>query len=161
MQIQNPRATEVIREEAGLTLSEGFPQTLSSNIIPIIDMTPSFHAVVNIANTASSTTTGAITILNPVNEGDLYITGAHIALVKDAACDMASGRVTLAATINGVVRSILSIPVLTLTAQQQSLSISFVRPIKVDKGTSVTLLTNSFAAGNLIRSGGIVGYTVQ
>lgn len=158
MQVQNPQAGEIIRDQAGLTLAEGFPQNLSSSIIPIMDMTPDFHREVPLCGGNSSTGTGAITLLTASNTKKTYITSLTLGIVKDVTCDAGTSRLAINATIGGVSRNIICIPTLTLTAQSSVIAIEFSKPIQIDKGSLLTVASYSFAAGNCIRSGSVTAY---
>lgn len=159
MQIQNEEATRIIRDGAKLTLSEGFPQVLLPNVVPVMDMTPNFHRIANIVKSNFSASTGAITIYTTQNEKekDFYLTHVNINLTKDVTCDAASGRIALSVTIGGLAADLCSFSILTLTAQDKSTSIAFQKPIKIDKNTAITF-AGTFTAGAMVRSASIGGF---
>ena len=162
MQIQNPSAGMIIREEAGLTLAEGFPNELSRSVIPTMDMTPSFHRKTDLIKSATRTTTGSGTVHSTHAVAETYITGIFLSLVKDVSADTASNDpFVLTAVINGVSTNLARVGVLTLTAQNQSIYIKFANPILVDKGTNMTITGAAFTAGSVAKSGTIYGYEVQ
>lgn len=150
MQIQNPFATEIIRREAGLTLAEGFPQNLTTNVVPVMDMTPSNHPVIFVANN-NNNGTGSGTIVQTKQGVRFRVKGIIAQILKDSACDVADGAVQWQIVQNGVQISICSIPIHTLTEQSVSIAMNFGYGIECDVNTSIVLLSNSFTAGKMRR----------
>lgn len=156
MQVQNPEATQVIRDQAKLTLAEGFPQSLSSQIIPVIDMSPDFHK--NLSSFVNgSNATGNSVLYTGTSGKKLCIVSAAIAVAKDATCDLATGPIQITYVQGGVTKTLIALPNLTLTAQQMETSISLIRPIICDAGTNVAC-TVTYTAGNLRRQMQVYGY---
>ena len=158
MQIQNEDATRIIREGAKLTLAEGFPQVLLPNVVPVMDMTPRFHRFVDFADSASNTSTAAATIRTASTDKDTYVTGAVFGFTKDATSDSPTGRMNFTVVIKGQAKNLISLPVLTLTAQDKQVAISFNPPIKVDRGSAIALGSITNTVGTVVRSGSVFGY---
>lgn len=157
MIIQNPRATEIIRDQAGLTLSEGFPQNLLSNVQPVMDMTPNnFLEMIPISG--SQPTSGAGTMYTGVKGKRLHIYGISLGFVKNAICDSSSSNVYITITQNGVSKTLIALPYLTLTAERDSTSISFKHPIICDENTNVVIGSNTFTDGTFRRYCTIFGH---
>lgn len=108
----------------------------------------------------SRATTGTATAFTTPTDKDFYIAMAELALIKDATNDAATGTMTLSATIEGVSSKILVIPLLTLTAQSETVVGTFTPPLKVDRGTSVTT-SLTFSVGAASFACIIVGYNVE
>lgn len=158
MQIQNQDATQIIRDQAKLTLSEGFPQNLLPNVQPVMDMTPDFHHDVNTFSSANSGS-GSITAYSGAAGKQLAITGVQISYVKDATCDVATGSMSVVATKGGISRTIAAIAFLTLTAQHGSVSVAFERPFICDPATNITQ-SNTFTVGSMRRVVTVQGYEI-
>jgi len=149
--IQNTEAINIIRDQAGLSLKEGFPQNLAMTVQPVLDMTPDFHK--NFICSANTTTsTGSATVLSAKEKVQYVIHGYSASFIKDATCDAADGTVQWNITQGGVVRAIVVFPILTLTAQSQAVSCWFNRPIRCDVNTIVQAASITFTAGKLRRS---------
>jgi len=161
MLIQNSYATQVIRDQAKLTLSEGFPQNLLPNVQPVIDMTPRFHRRADLLKAASRTTSGSATIFQTDAGKDTYITGLIFSVTKDSTCDMATGSVSLSCTVGGIAQTLCTLSVVTLTAQDKEIAIEFPVPIKIDPSTNVTIGSQSFTVGACSRTAQIYGYTTE
>lgn len=162
MQIQNHDAAQAIRSQAGLTQSEGFPQNLLPNCQPVMDMTPRNHRVVTFSlNLNAQTSASTSTIGTSSSTRDTFITAVNLQVEKDATCDVADGQVTLRAVFNGVATSIVSVPIMTLTAQSRGIAIPLVPPLKIDRGAAIQLTQGTFTAGKFIRNGTVLGYEVS
>lgn len=144
MQIQNNDATQIIRDQAKLSITEGFPQKLLSNVQPVIDMTPRFHRTL-LSKNASRSTTGSSTIYTAPAKKRVYICGAQISASADATSDCTEFYIAVQQGGVAAVR-ILSLMKLTTTAFSDSLSVSFPFPIEIDEGTNITL-NQSFTVG--------------
>jgi len=162
MQIQNEDATRIIREQAKLTLSEGFPQVLLPNVVPVMDMTPRFHRRTNIIKDSGTTANSNPTIYTVPAKKILYVTGARLAFVKSADCDCGTGFNLISCPVDGASVTLISLPVLALTQERDSGQITFDNPIKLTAGTAI--LNNraaSFTTGSMARSATIYGYEVD
>ncbi len=129
---------------------------IMNEIVPVIVVEPKVDIFIN----SAKTTTGANTIYTTPTTKDFFLTGILISYVKDAVCDVADGVITLNTTIDGLTRFIISLPVLTLTAQQDEKVIIFNKPIKIDRGVTFNY-SGTFGAGKMIRECSIIGYTVE
>jgi len=152
--------SEVITEISdGLKLPVSFGKVSNSSrfIQPTFECNPKVTKNANYIKASSSATSGSTTIHTGVNTGELYILNVNLSICKDATCDIATGQVTVNGTINGVSTSICGIAVLTTTAQNQSISVSFSKPIKIDRNTSISI-TGTYTAGLMSRYASIIGY---
>jgi len=160
MILKNGALTEQIINTMKLQSSVDNPMiSISNNGAPVIDINPKYTTVVK---TGVRTATGAgITLLTTesgANARDFYVTSASLSLVKDAACDQASGSITFVTVIGGESVFPIRLPILTLTAQNQSIALSFPHPIKVDRGTSIITGNLAFTAGSFILSASVTGF---
>lgn len=151
MQVQNPQAGEIIREQAGLTLAEGFPQNLSSSIVPVMDMTPDFHIKFYTA-AAAVAATGSGGVISAKASVKYRIHGFLASFVKDATCDGADGSISWTFTQDGVTRTLASFPVITLTAQSNQIGLMFDNPIICDENSAISTASYTFTAGKCRRN---------
>lgn len=159
-QIQNREIKSYIVDSLGLSeVADNLPNTLSPGpITPVYEID---KPIANLCIGGGNTTSGALTVYTtPSANADFYLTTLHASYVKNATCDVASGRLQVTAQINGVVIELIGFPVLTTTAQQEDTVISFPYPIKLDRGTSISF-TGTFTAGNMCRTGNITGYIIR
>lgn len=131
------------------------PSELAEKIIPVMEVNPKLLRRCNIIkNVQAANSTGATVYTIPATQ-DFYLVACSLSLIKDATAT--SVLTTLRGTIEGVVTNILAIPGITLTAQQDSMTLSFPYPLKIDRGTSITI-THSTNVANILTNAGIIGY---
>lgn len=122
------------------------------------------RAFSNFVTATSGTTTGTQTITLPtVSVGaDTYITSICFTMIKDATCDVASGRlpININPDASNVASNILAVPCLTLTAQSETVMATFPYPIKVRNGSNITQAA-TFTAGAMARSIQVAGFTTS
>jgi len=152
MLIQNPDAAQIIRDNAKLTLTEGFPQNLLPNVQPVMDMTPRFHQLLRLEQAASATSTSSSTLFTASTSRKTFIVAVAMSYVKDAACDAGNGTFGIRANVGGVSKQILSVYNLTLTAQQGNVFYSCDKPILIDKGAIVQYFSPTYTAGSIGRT---------
>ena len=162
MQIQNENASSIIREEAKLTLAEGWPQVLLPNVVPVMDMTPSFHQLTTIIKDSTSSANSNPTVYTVPTKKVFYLTACKLSYQKDAACDATTGQQTITATIDGSTIVICGLASITLTAEKDSIFQNFQRPIKLKAGSVITSgRSGSFTVGALQRSATVFGYELD
>lgn len=161
MQIQSAEAQQAIREEAKLTIGDGWPQNLLPNVQAVIDMSPSTHRITNWAKNSSPTATSSSnTIVTVESDKRTFVTSMQLGFVKDATCDAGDGQMTARITINGILTTVAAFQLITLTAQSQYLHITFKDPIEVTPGGIVQLAQPTFTAGKFGRSCVVHGFQI-
>jgi hypothetical protein len=112
----------------------------------------------------SATATGTNTTIFPtISAGaEIYITAIDFGLIKDAACNQATGTLTITVipADSGVATPIIEIPVITLTAQEIHGNHTLAYPLKIKPGTTGTF-TASYGAGVMARSIRYTGFTTS
>jgi len=155
--IQNPEASAIIRKQAGLTLSEGYPQNLLMNVQPVMDMTPSFHREGRTLGAATRTTSGTSTILTASETKKTFITGICLSIAKDATCDVAIGAVVVQCTQGSAARTLASIAIITTTLQSQTVYVPL-DDFEIDEGSTIYFGTSTYTVGTMSRTATIYGY---
>lgn len=121
--------------------------------------------ILRCANTVKATTsTGTSgTLWTTPSDKDFYLLYAEFSIVKDAACDIpTAGGPLLQAFVDGVALPLHRIPVITLTAQNQTATFSLPYPgLKIDRNTAISHSRSATTAGNIVMSSVIIGYTVE
>lgn len=155
---QNKRISNFIVDELRLNpISDNIPKTVIPSIQPTFEVNRKFC---NIARSLGSSTTGNKTIFTTPSDKDFYLTSAQFAYVKDVTCDVATGAISLSATIEGTAQPVISLVLTTLTAERDNQIISFPVPLKIDRNTTI-IYGGSFTAGAMSRIGLITGYTQE
>jgi hypothetical protein len=125
-----------------------------TTIQPVVEIGPKFTTI---ARHVSSTTTGSSTIYTTPTDKDFYLTYAQLNITKDATSDNVN--CNLLATLNAV-RRILSINTQTTTAGSFNAANSFPYPIKIDRGTNITV-NGTFTVGATTKEACIGGFILE
>lgn len=120
------------------------------NIVPTAEVNPRLVKVSKVY-TSIKTTTGSGTSFTPNANQDCYIRSVTLSIIKDATCDTADGSNNWNCYVDGL-QQYFYIPLLTLTAQNNSKTWTFTPALKIDRGTAIGWGNNTFAAGKNIRS---------
>jgi len=104
---------------------------------------------------SSSSSTGTVTLTLPTIDprSQIYLCGIDYGLIKDATCDVATSSLLVTCTpeAEGIAKSIVQVPVITLTAQTEHVSVDFAYPIRLKANTNMTY-TGTFSVGVLVRA---------
>ena len=160
-QIQNFSTIREIRKALGASISEGFAQVADNRVIPVINVNPKDYRECTVIKTQSATASGAVTVLTSSSTRDTYITQVSMSVCKNASCDVANGQFLISVVVGGNTYYIAGIALLTLTAQDQSLAINLDKPVKIDRNTAVTIVSNTYTVGAMVRSANVIGYEVD
>lgn len=126
---------------------------VSDEVVPVIIIERNH----NIVRSQTFTNATAATIYTTPTDKDFYLEALTLSVIKDATSQ--STLTDIRAVIDGVSQLIARISGITLTAQNQTITLSGLK-IKVDRGTNITLNATSGVA-NIKCDGSIIGYTVE
>ncbi len=150
-----------IRLRRQLGIKEGLDNEVFDKIVPAVNILPTISFARNgTSNTSASTTN----VLTTPTDKDFYLTGASLSYEKDSTCDTAPGQfIRLAVTIQGVSRSILLLPHISVTASNGSVTLNVGNSlgIKLDRNTNINLILPTFSLGTYTGSMSIFGYTEE
>lgn len=150
---------EIFEGTKAQTSKEQIPTQLAEKVIPTMEVNPKlFRRTAILATTSKTTTLTGSTIVAAVAGKEHYITGLNIANVQDATSD--NVLITMAATIDGISRTIYARRKPTTTASTTYDFISFAPCIKCDKNTAITF-TCAFTAGTSTTEIIVYGYSVD
>ncbi len=120
---------------------DALPNILDETITPVFDVLPPANYTIEIS--AVNATTGTSTT-NANFEHYLY--GAVLTVIKDVTATSTLSTVT--AVVDGRTFHILEIASLTLTPQENTVSVNFYPPVKIDTNSLVSV-TNTTNVGNV------------
>lgn len=160
---KNNEVQKAIQQITNLTTNDGkLPLEFEDKAKLVFPIGAFNNKFCDILATLTKTTTANGTIYTTPTDRDFYLSSVQISVIKDATCDDGSGTgVSIAVTINGVTTSVISIGSLALTAQNGAVSLNFIAPLKIDRGTTILLSGGSFTVGSKVRTGTISGFTYQ
>jgi hypothetical protein len=158
-QINNSDLIKALIDGARLhAAAEKIPDKIASVVVPVLDVTPSFHRIVNIVKFNGTSSTGSSIIYTTPTNKDFYLAGAFISANFDATADNVLTRMLV--FINSTDIQLLQMNKNSLTAFSGYMNREFTTLIKIDRGTPITI-TSAFTVGAGTYSGGICGIEVE
>lgn len=151
----NPAVIKAIQNTTGLQSQTNTP---SGAFTPVSDVNPAHNRVCNIVRSTQAVNATAATIYTTPTDQDFYLTAANLAVMKDATSTSLFSSIQV--LINGAQQRTLRLNTITLTADSRSQEISFPVPIKIDRGTNITIENNTGIA-NITTGATIYGFTVS
>jgi len=156
-QITNKDAVKAIFEGARMPLQDT-PSELGKTCVPVMDMTPNFHRIINIIKSEEVIdATSGIIYTTPTNK-DFYLTNAILTIIKNATSTSVFSSLNI--KVDGVIRGIIFIEETTLTAQSAQIVLNLNFPIKVDRGSDI-IIAHGTNVSKIQGSATILGYTVE
>lgn len=157
--IYNSDLTKGLINSAKLqTSKDKVPNQIADKVVPVIEVNPKLLRTCNILRYGSATTTGA-TIYTTPSDQDFYLCGASVSVIKDVTSASTSSYLQITPE-DGLTQRVLLISGITLTAQDDSISVDFSRPILLKRSSTIAV-GNSSAVGNIKTDASIWGYTVD
>jgi len=154
-EIQNGNIRTKISEEFGFTNPMLSPRVIPDYVVPCLMVNDDLFYNPQIAEHGTAINSISTTILTTDSNYQTWITSASLNVIKDVTST--SVLTSISVVINGKTKPLLSIPGLTLTVQTGQTSVSFSKPILIDRSSLVTI-TNSTATGNITASGTVTGF---
>lgn len=139
---------------------ENIPQLDTSKIILTSEVNPKLIRRIEFIIGGGQSSTGSFNIYTTPTTKDFYLTDISASLIKDVVCDSATGAIYVSVVIGGVVSKIINFSIISLTAQDKTISLHFDAPIKLDRGTNVAFI-GTFTAGVMRRDISLMGYFVE
>jgi len=153
---------DIIEATRNQTSVSGAPNAISNTIVPTFEINPFASRTTIVSRTNTNTATGAYLIYTTPADKDFYLTNACLGVIKDAACDTASGSIYISfqeGDTGANTGALCGIPILTLTAQQLTASTDLKNPIKISRGTNISMGGSvAFTAGSRVMTGTISGF---
>jgi hypothetical protein len=146
MQTQNSELIKELQGSTKIQTMSGLPTILSSNIVPTIEINPKIvKNGSNISQSLANATSSGFTFTAPTDR-DMYITGANLTFVRDATATSTKFAVTYVNDLGATI-TLLSFGGVTLNAGSGSTQTPAMHPIKIQRGSTMTI-TSTSATGN-------------
>lgn len=156
VKIYNSDVTKGLAKSAGIaTAKEKVPDELAEKIVPVFETNPDLLRKCDVWTSVTAANSLTTTIYTVPEDRDFYLVSASLSLIKDANATSTKTEIRVPLNKSGV--PILTIPSITLTAQDAQISVCFPFPIKVQRGSAI-YFANSTNVGNINVSAGIAGY---
>lgn len=158
-QIHNSDLSKELTDGAKIQVSrDAVPNQLAEKVVPVMEVNPKLLkrckplvAVSSLSNATSAT------IFTCDSDRDTYLTSAQLSIIKDATSTSTDISIKVMSPELTTSQSILRIRCLTLTPQNDSISISFPFPMLLKRG-SIIAITSDTAVANILASATIQGY---
>ena len=154
--IYNSQLTKELTQGAKIQVSrDSIPTQLADKVVPVMEVNPKLLRRSNIVKTGTANNATTTTVYTIPTTQDFYLTSATLSMIKDVTATSVES--TLTATVEGVDTKLMSIVGITLTVQDDQMTLSFPIPIKIDRGTNIRV-TNSTNVANCKAIACIHGY---
>jgi hypothetical protein len=150
----NPTISSDVQRIFNFKQGDTIPADVGNMLVPTIPI----ERYCNIVKSGTNSNATSTTIYTTPSDKDFYLTAFSMSLIKDV--NAAGVAFSLKIYVDAVQIAVLTISSLTLTVHSSQLNMALKYPIKVDKGTIISLTSNS-AVGNFIQACNIIGYTVE
>lgn len=134
---------------------DNIPNQLAEKVVPVMEVNPKLLRRTEIIRHNDATNATSATIYTTPTNQDFYLTHLTLSTMKDV--NSAATFSAISCVIDGITRYAATLGFITLTASKDSLSLSFITPIKCDRNTTIGIV-NSSAVANIITIGSIGGY---
>lgn len=159
--IYNSELTKELINAAKIQTSRDIvPNQLAEKVIPVMEVNPKLLRRTNIMKASTKTTTGTQTVYTAPTDKDFYLTDLQLAWSKDVANDGISAFWVITIDGDSATTNILRLYGQTLTANQIVETISFSNPIKIARGSTLSI-SHSFTVGASSIAGSLFGYTID
>lgn len=135
--------------------SQSVPVESGNTIQPVVEVGPKFTNFLKYGTSTLSTTTTAYTT---PSDKDFYLTLAQLSYVKDAANDNVIYYINV--IVGGLSCRLNIMKAVPATANSDTYSQSFNYPIKIDRGTAISVV-GAFTAGTQTRCWVIGGFILE
>lgn len=160
MQNKNSSTTQEIRDVArSQDAVEVLPSSFSPTIQLVAEVNPKMLRRSNVLRNSSAVNSTSSTVYTVPSEGEFYLTFAQIAIIKDATSTSTQSYIQCQPKGYAAQR-ILSIPSLTLTAQEAQVSATLAAPLLLEPGSTITL-ANQTNVANITAHCCIAGYYLK
>ncbi len=137
-------------------LTDKIPKQIIPSVQPVFEVN---NRCIDVCFSTTKATTGTATI-GTLQNRIFLLKYVCVSMVKDVACDIQTGRVSVSANVGGVTQALCGVSSLTLTAQNQTIAIFFDTPIRIDASSPFVIsgTATSYAAGVCVRNAEVGGY---
>jgi hypothetical protein len=143
--IYNSDCTKGLAKNAGISTAKDIvPNQLADKIVPTFETNPEMLRIGNVVKYVEINDATSGTVYTTPTDQDFFITGIQMSYIKDV--NATSTIIACRATINGGEVRLGEFRGITLTAANGSFSRDFANPIKLDRGTTIRLTSDTNVA---------------
>jgi len=124
-------------KNAGIQTSfENPPNQLAEKVVPVMETNPELLRTLDYFQFKEDTGTGGTMATTPTDR-DVYLTGCTLSIQKDVTSTLTA--YSLRGVVNGIAVHLADMAFLTLTIANQNMAVSFPKPIKLDRNSTITI----------------------
>jgi len=131
-------------ETSGIQSSAQVPRELANSFISSIESNPHIVRPCSILKAYTNAASSQATIWTTPSDKDFYLVGLTLSCSYDSSSD--NTQTSVFSTIGGAVTRIAYIMKQTLTAQDQTITLNFEHPLKIDRGV-IIYVKNEYTVG--------------
>lgn len=151
-QIHNSNLTKELVAAAGLQQRDNIPNQIAEKVVPVINVNPWNNIKIkNFASLGSLSNAQTFTWYTASSTKDTYITNYTLSFIKDATSTATDLRLNIVDE-NGATQIIGRFAGITLTADKQTISQTFAFPLKILRGSNITLTSDTNVANIIMRA---------
>jgi len=140
---------------ADLQVSQGIPTELGNTVIPTLDINPN---ITNLCRNGSQALTATAAIYTAPTDCDFYLDYVVLGMTKDATSDLVVAACQIVQ--DGRTVRVAILPLQTTTAGSWSQVVSFPKPVKVDRGSAVSV-SGAFTVGTCDKHLALGGHLLE
>jgi hypothetical protein len=157
--IYNNQTLREIQRAGGIQQNiDAIPMKLGDTVIPVIECNPKLLQPVKIVRSNVATNATVATVYTTPTDQDFYLTSLSMSVIKDVTSTAIISYTSV--IIDGMSNRLMRIYGLQLTPQSSNMAVSFVPPIKLDRG-SVIVVGNDTLVANISAAASITGFVVE
>lgn len=154
--MQSKEVIDKVSDELKVQPAMAIPKALAEKIQLVYGVNPT--RIINVMERAEVSATGTTAIFTTPTDRDFFLTAYYFNCSATAAAD--NTVYTLAFSPEGKASESVRFPKLTLTAGNERIVMNYNPPIKLERGTTITMGT-TFTVGAVVRQATIFGYTTD
>jgi len=159
--IYNSNLTKEIIDGAKLQVQDGnIPSEIGNTVVPVMEVNPKLLRETNFLASGAVTNSTGSTIATTSTTKDTYLTGCQVSFVKDAGSTATLIRAYCTRYGTTTPEACVRIACLTGVAQAGETSVTFANPIKLARGSNLTINPDTNVA-NLSTAVVFHGYTID
>jgi hypothetical protein len=161
VQINNKELIKGIADNANIQIAKNpIPDQLADKVVPVMETNPlllrrikAFSTLGSLSNATSATLYTCSSIK------DTYITNVSLSMIKDATSTSTEISIQVV-NEDGTTAYIFRFAGITLTADTQAATVNFAYPLKLKRGSNITINSDTNVA-NIRARGTVLGYEVD
>lgn len=158
--IYNSELSKELIEGARIaTAKDNIPTQIADKVVPVMEVNPKLLRRANIIRSANAINSTGATVYTTPTDRDFFLTSVHLSVIKDVTATSQNTELDFV-TDDGIQQYAFVINGITLTPQNEVIDQQLNPPIKLKRGTNISLVNGTNVA-TIRTHATITGYTVD